>query len=185
MFARQPCCSLDKAFSKGTRRCGKNASRHPFGSLGQAFLKACGFQRQSLGRASQRAKFSLRRFSFSNFSLCASFLQREKWSSGSRFVAGSRKAFKKVLSKRTNWVCANIACCGTLSFLKNIGAAASAATAPIKGPAEPCNREVETLASRAVSSLRLYCSQRPYAVETSQSIHAYGRSANHREVRLL
>ena len=68
--------SLGQAFLKGTRRCGENASRqrtmfapHPFSSFAQAFLKACGFQRRSLGRASQRAKFSLRRFFLIVFSL--------------------------------------------------------------------------------------------------------------------
>jgi hypothetical protein len=37
-------------------------------SFAQAFSKACGFQRQSLGRSSQRAKSFYQRFSFGNFS---------------------------------------------------------------------------------------------------------------------
>jgi hypothetical protein len=61
--------SFDKTFSNGARRCGKNASRHHFGSLGQAFLKACGFQRRSLGRASQRAKLLNGVSLFGSFSL--------------------------------------------------------------------------------------------------------------------
>ena len=46
--------------------------------FGQAFSKACGVKGRSPSRASQRAKLPLRRFSFVSFSLCASFLQREK-----------------------------------------------------------------------------------------------------------
>jgi hypothetical protein len=49
----------------------------PQESFDQTFSKVCGFQRQSLGRSSQRAKSPKRRFSFANFSLCA-FRAKEK-----------------------------------------------------------------------------------------------------------
>ena len=39
----------------------------PQESFGQAFSKACGFQRQSLGRSSQRAKHPFRCFLFGSF----------------------------------------------------------------------------------------------------------------------
>ena len=78
------------------------------------------------------------------------------------------KLLKKFYQNFPKGVCANKVGMGSRSFAKSTGAAAVLRQPP-KGPAEPCNREVETLASRAVSSSRLYCSQRPHAVETSQS----------------
>ena len=55
----------------------------------------------------------------------------------------------------------------------------------IKHPTEPCNREIRTLNFRAVSFLRLYCSQRPHTAETSQSLQYTGGLQTTASVRLL
>ena len=103
MFALHPCSSFRPPFSKGTWRCGKSASRHPWCSLDQAFSKACGVKGRSPSRAPQSAKLSLRRFSFlRTFFFCAYMVKRKKWGKTSWCVTGylvGRGLFEMITSQ--------------------------------------------------------------------------------------